>query len=166
MDGLGVCGHGRLLEGLGQRGVSVARPCNILTRRAVLKRKSALRNHLTGVGADDVYAQETVGLGVGEHLDHTLSVQVGLGSRVGAEGEGADVVRDLLVLQVLLTLADPGDLGVGVHDRGDTAVVDVAVALLDVFDGSNSLLLSLVSKHGSEGRVTDAADVRNLGAVL
>ena len=54
----------------------------------------------------------------------------------------------------------------GVHNGGNGAVVDVTVALSDVLDGSNSLLLGLVGKHGAEGAVADRANMGNLGAVL
>lgn len=166
MDGLGVGGHGSLLEGLGQRRVGVARTSNVLGRCAVLQGQSGLGNHLTSVGTNDVATQQPVGLGVGEHLDHTVRVEVGLGARVGAEGEGADLVGNLLVLELLLVLTNPSNLGVSVHDRGDDTVVDMAVALLDVLNGGHGLLLGLVGKHGAKGHVTNAADVRGLGAVL
>ena len=159
-------GHGSLLEGLSQRGVGVACPGNVLRGRTVLQGERSLGNHLTGVGANDVDTQQAVGLGVGKHLDETISVEVGLGTRVSAEGKGSDPVGDLLVLELLLALADPGDLGVGVHDGRDATVVDVTVTLLDVLDNSDGLLLSLVGEHGAERGVTDAADVGDLGAVL
>lgn len=166
MDGLGVGGHGGLLESLGEGRVSVAGAGNILAGSAILEGKGTLSNHLTGVGADDVNTENTVGLGVGDHLDHTLSVEVGLGAGVGAEGEGTDAVGDTGLLELLLGLANPGNLGEGVHDRGNAAVVDVAVTLLDVLNGSNGLLLGLVGKHGAEGDITNAANVGDLGAVL
>lgn len=166
MNGLGVGGHGSLLEGLGKRGVSVAGSRNVLARGAVLEGQGSLGNHLAGAGADNVGAQQAVRLGVGKDLDEAVRVEVGLGSGVGAEGEGADLVGDVLALEVLLGLADPGDLGVCVHDGRDAAVVDVAVALGNVLDDGNSLLLGLVGKHGAKGHVTNAADVRDLGSVL
>ena len=166
MDGLAVGGHGSLLESLGESGVSVRGASNVLGRRTVLESESALGDHLTGVRADDVHTEDTVGLGVSEELDETVGVGVGLGAGVRAEGEGADLVLDAGLLELGLVLADPGDLGVGVHDAGDGAVVDVAVVLGDVLDGGNGLLLSLVGKHGAECAVTDDTDVRDLGAVL
>jgi hypothetical protein len=54
----------------------------------------------------------------------------------------------------------------GVHDGGNGSVVDMTVALVDVLDGGDSLLLSLVGKHGSESTVTNGANVGDLGAVL
>jgi hypothetical protein len=166
VDGLAVGGHGGLLESLSKSGVSVRGTSNVLSRGAVLESKGALGDHLTGVGADDVHTEDTVGLGVSEELDQAVGVGVGLGARVGAEGEGADLVLDAGLLELGLVLANPSDLGVGVHDAGDGAVVDVAVVLGDVLDGGNGLLLGLVGEHRAEGAVTDDADVRDLGAVL
>lgn len=166
MDGLRVSGHGSLLEGLGQGRVGVTCAGNILARSTVFHSKSSLSNHLASIGSNDVGAQDTVSLGVGQNLDHAVGVGVGLGTGVGAEGEGADAVRDVLVLEFLLVLANPGNLRVGVHDRGNNTVVDVAVALLEIFDSGNSLLLSLVSQHRTEGHIANAANVGDLGAVL
>ena len=166
MDSLGVGGHGSLLESLGEGRVSVAGAGNVLGRSTVLEGEGSLSNHLTGVGADDVNTKKTVGLGVGDHLDHTLSVEVGLGAGVGAEGECTDLVGDTGLLELLLGLTNPGNLREGVHDGGNAAIVDVAVTLLDVLDGSNGLLLSLVGKHGAEGDITNATNVGDLGAVL
>ena len=166
VDGLGVGGHGSLLEGLGQGRVSVACAGNILARSTVFDGQSGLSNHLTSVGTDDVDTENAVGLSIGDELHLALSVEVGLGTRVGAEGEGTDAVLYASGLDLGLVLANPGDFGVGVHDAGDGAVVDVAVVLGDVLDGGNGLLLSLVGKHGAECAVTDDTDVRDLGAVL
>ena len=53
-----------------------------------------------------------------------------------------------------------------VHDAGDGIVVDVAVALGDVFDAGDGFFFSFVCEHGAEGAVADDADVWQLGAVL
>lgn len=166
VNGLSMRGHGSLLESLRQRRVSVAGSGNVLTGSTVLESKGTLSNHFTSVGANNVDTQETVGLRVSDHLDNTFRVQVGLSARVGAKGESTDAVGDLLGLEVLLGLADPGNLGVGVHDGGNAAVVDVAITLLDVLDNGNGLLLSFVGKHRAESGVTDTANVGDLGTVL
>lgn len=141
-------------------------PGDILGRGTVLESKSTLGNHLTGVGTDDVDTEDAISLGIGEELDHTVRIGVGLCAGVGGEGEGADLVLDAGLLELSLVLTDPGDLGVGVHDRGDGVVVDVSVTLGDVLDGSDGLLLGLVGKHGTESAVTDDANVGDLGAVF
>lgn len=166
MDGLGVGGHGSLLESLGKGRVSVASTGNILGGGTVLDGKSGLSDHLTGTGSDDVDTENAVSLGIGNELDNTLSVEVGLGAGVGAEGEGTDAVLDTGSLDLGLVLANPSDLGVGVHNAGNGSVVDVTVAGLNVLNGGDSLLFGLVSQHGAESAVTDDTDVGNLGAVL
>lgn len=166
MDGLVISGHGSLLESLGESGVSVAGSSNVLARSAVLKGKNTLSNHLTGVGANDVDSENSVSLLVSNELDGSLGVEVGLGSRVGGKGELADVVLDAGLLDLLLSLSNPSNLGVGVHDRGDGGVVDVAVAGGNVLGGGNSLLLGLVGQHGAESHVSDASDVGLVGSVL
>ena len=158
--------HGGLLERLCKGRVSVTRPCNILGRSTVLQRQSTLGDHLTGVWSDNVDTKDTVGLGVGQELDHTVGVEVGLCSAVGAEWECAGLVLDALLLEFRLVLAYPGDFGVCVHDGWDGVVVDVTVVLGDEFDGCDGLLLGLVGKHRSECAVTDDADVWDLGAVF
>jgi len=166
VDRVGVGGHGGLLESLGESGVSVAGTGNILAGGTVFDGKGGLSNHLTGTGSDDVDTENAVGLSIGNELDDTLSVEVGLGARVGAEGERADVVLDTGGLDLGLVLANPSDLGVGVHNAGDGGVVDVAVTSLNVLDGGDGLLLGLVGQHGAESAVTDDTHVGNLGAVL
>ena len=166
VDGLRVGGHGSLLESLGESGVGVAGTGNVLAGGTVLDGKSGLSDHLTGTGSDDVDTENAVGLSIGNELDGTLSVEVGLGAGVGAEGEGTDAVLNTGGLDLGLVLSNPSDLGVGVHHAGDGGVVDVTVASLDVLNGGDSLLLGLVSQHGAESAVTDDTDVGDLGAVL
>lgn len=102
MQGLGVSGHGSLLEGLSQRRVGVAGSGNVLAGGTVLESQGSLSNHFTGARSDDVGTEQTVSLGIGDDLDETLRVEVGLGTGVGAEGESADLVGDVLALEVLL----------------------------------------------------------------
>lgn len=166
VDGLVVSSHGSLLESLGQSRVGVTGSGNVLARSAVLKSKHSLGDHLTGVGANDVNTENSVGLLVSNELDGSLGVEVGLGSRVGSEGELSDVVLDAGLLDLLLSLANPSNLGVGVHDRGDGGVVNVAVSGSNVLGGGNTLLLGLVGKHGAKGDISDASDVGLVGSVL
>jgi hypothetical protein len=74
----------------------------------------------------------------GSLRDDSLGVLVGLGPRVGREGVLSNLVLDPGRLELLLVLADPRDLGVGVDDRGDGVVVDVSVAVLDDLDGGDA----------------------------
>lgn len=78
----------------------------------------------------------------------------------------ANFVLDTLILQLLLILAHPGNLGVSVHDSRDSLVVDVTVAARDHLDSCDTLLLGLVCKHWAESDVTNALDTLAGGVVL
>ena len=131
---------------------------NILSAGTILNSKDTLRDHLTSVGADDMDTKYPVSLLLGDDLDGTLRVQVGLGTGVSSEGELSDLVLNTSGLEFLLSLTDPSDLGVSVNDGGDSVVVHVAVAGLDVLDGGDTFLFGFVGKHRSESDVTDTFD--------
>ena len=91
-------------------------PRNILSTCAVLDSQDALRDHLAGIGADDVHAEDAVRLRLGDELDRALRVEVRLGARVGEEGEAFDLVLRARGGEGGLGRADPGDLWVRVHN--------------------------------------------------
>src|SRR4051812_4604629 len=78
-----------------------------------------LGDHVGGVGAKDVDAEDAVGLGVGDDLDLSDGFVHALGAAVGGEGELADLDLVAGLEGVLLGVADGGELGVGVDDAGD-----------------------------------------------
>lgn len=139
---------------------------DILGGSAILHGETSLGNHLTGVGTDDVDTKDTVSLGISDDLDETVSVVVGAGTRVGDEGVAANLVLDTSLLELLLVLTNPGDLGVGVDDGGNGIVVDVTVAGGNHLRDSEALILGLVGKHRAKGGVTNAADVGDVGLEL
>lgn len=134
-------------------------PRDILRTGTVLKSKYTFSNHLACIGANDVHAQNLVRLGLSEDLDETIRVQIRLGAGIGHEAKLADFVLDAFSLEVLLRLADPGYLWVGVNNGWNGSVVDVSMATLEELDGSDTLFLSFVCKHGAKGHITDAFDV-------
>jgi hypothetical protein len=68
-----------------------------------------------------VHAEHAVGRGVGQDLHEAVGRLVDLGAAVGGERELADVVGDAGGLQLLLGLADRGDLRERVDDVGMTS---------------------------------------------
>jgi hypothetical protein len=113
-----------------------------------------------------VDAQNSISLFISNEFDHTLSVEVGLRPRIRAEGEGSDVVSLPGDFDLLFSLTNPSSLRVGVHDTRDGAIVDMAISFGDVLDRSDTLLLSFVRQHGTEGRVSDGTDMGDFGTVL
>ena len=144
----------------------MAGPCYVLRARAIFHCQHSLGNHLAGVGPDNVDAQDTVRLGIGQELDHAVGIKIGLGARIGGKGKRADFVLDTLLLEFLLVLSHPGNLGVAISDTWNAAIINMTVALGDELDGSHSLFFSLVCQHGAESAVADHADVGVLGAVF
>ena len=87
MDGLGVCCHAGLFECFGESRVGVAGSSQVFRAGAVLEPNHSFCDHLTSARADNMGAQESVGLLVGQNLDHAVGVGDGLGPGVGQEGE-------------------------------------------------------------------------------
>lgn len=115
---------------------------------------------------NDVNTEDLVSLLLRDKLHLALGVEVRLRPRVGHEGELADLVLNAIRLELLLGLADPSDLGVGVDDGGNGAVVDVTVTRVEILSGRNALLLGLVCEHGTEGDVADTLDASDGGVEL
>src|SRR5690606_39400721 len=67
-------------------------------------------NQRPGVGPDDMAAQQTVGLRVGEDFDKALGFADGAAAAVGHEGEFARLIGDARRLQLFFRFADIGDL--------------------------------------------------------
>jgi hypothetical protein len=105
-----------------------------------------------------VHTQNPVSL-LRKELDKAFGVKVRLGPRVSGEGELSTLVLDTSGLQVLFCLTNSGDLGMVVDNRGNNTVVDVTVACFDILNSSSTFLFGLVSKHRTEGDVTNALDV-------
>lgn len=86
----------------------------------------------------DVDTKDLVCLLLSQDLHEPFGVGIGLGAGVGTEVEFADVVFGSGGLELLLSLADPGDLGVRVDDGGDGSVVDVSVSGFQEFGSSDT----------------------------
>ena len=100
MYGLVVGGHAGLLERLGHGGVRVAGARDVLAARVVLERDDGLGDHLAGVRAEDVSAEDAVGSLVGEDFDEALGGTVRAGAGVRGEGEVSDDVVDSGLLEL------------------------------------------------------------------
>lgn len=85
-----------------------------------------------------MYAEYTICFLLRQEFNLTLRIQDGLGTRVCLEGEFADLVLDASGLQLLLSLANPSNLGVSVDNGRDRIVVDVAMTCLNVFNCGNT----------------------------
>src|SRR5690348_16470600 len=100
-------------------------PLMILAAGGILHRKDGLRDQLAGQWANNVHAQNLIVVLSGYHLGEALSLLHRAGSTAGQEGEHAGLVSPTTLLDLLLGLANPGDLRCRVDHRGDSLVVDL-----------------------------------------
>lgn len=113
-------------------------PGHILGTCTVLNSEDTFSNHLTSVRANDMDTKNFIRFLFCDEFYKAISVQIGLGTRVGSKAEFADIVFDALSLKVLLCTADPGNFRVCVNNRGNGIVIDVTMSGLDVFDSGNT----------------------------
>src|SRR3954468_3479853 len=125
VDRLAERGQRRLLHRLFQRRVRVAGARDVLGTGAELHSDGDLGDQDAGFGADNVGAQHPVGRRVRQDLDEAVGVPDRAGAAVGQERELADLVGDLLLLELLLGPADRSHLRVRVHHARNDVVVDV-----------------------------------------
>ena len=118
--------------------MSMTRPSNIFSACTIFHGQGRAGNHFTSVRSDDMHSKNLVRLLLDDELHRSFHILVRLRARVGEERELANLVPGAGLLELLLGLADPGDLWVRVDDRGNRVVVDVAVAGLDVFHGGDT----------------------------
>src|SRR5262249_37746807 len=114
MNRMPVDAQRRFFDRLGERRMGVAGARAILGGGGELDAQRHFGNQIAGLGADDMATHDPIGLGVGENFDEALGVAVGAGAAVGRERELADLIGGALGLQLLLGLAEVGDLGPGV----------------------------------------------------
>ena len=131
-----------------------------------LHRQHAFVDQLGHVGADQVHAQDGVGLGMRQHLHEARR----LGHRHRAadrrEREAAGLVRDALGLQLLLGLADPGDFRLGVDHPRDGVEVDVARQAGDQLGHRDAFLEALVRQHRAAHAVTHRPHAVDAGVAV
>src|SRR5690349_14292837 len=166
VDGAAVDGHRRLADDLGQGRVRVRRGADLPGGRIERERQRGLRDQVRRVRPDDVDAEGVLRLRVREHLGKALVLAADdrLGDRL--ERDLADLVRRARGLELLLGLADRGDLGTAVRGsrlRVVVEVVDVRVAGDRVRRG-DALVPGGVGEPQSADDVADRVDVRLTGA--
>jgi hypothetical protein len=98
MDRLIICSHTSFLQSFRKSGVGVASSADIFSGSTVLDTQNSFSDQFTGASTEDVDTQNLVSLLVSQDLDNTISIIIGLSSRVGNEREGSLVVLDTYTL--------------------------------------------------------------------
>lgn len=103
--------------------------------------------------------QNAVSLSVSQKLDKAVVVVISAGSAVSLEGELADLVFNLLLLELFFGVTNPSDFRVSVNNGRNGHVVDVTNTASQLFDDGNTFFFGLVSQHGTLDDVTNGVDV-------
>jgi hypothetical protein len=77
---------------------------------------------------NDMHPKDSVRLLLGNEFDNAFGIQIRFGTGIGDEWELSNVVLDSRSFDILLSLADPSDLRMGVDNGGNSLVVDMAVS--------------------------------------
>src|SRR5690606_32277177 len=158
--------HRGVMDRFGQARVRVADAGQVVGRAPELHRQDALVDQLGDVRADQVHAQHAVGLGVCQHLHEAGRLDHRHGATVGREGEAPGLVGDAFVLELLLGLADPGQLRLGVDHPRDGVEADVAGQASDQLGYGDAFLEALVRQHRAAHAVAHGPDAVHAGVAV
>ena len=135
----------------------------ILSRGAEFHRHADLMDQIAGARPDDMAAKDTVGFLVDDHLHKALGLEHRLGAGIAHEGEFANLIGAAFFLQLLLGLADIGDLGGGIDHTGDHIVIHMAIFAGKDLGHGHALILGLMGKHRAGNRIADRIDAGDIG---
>ena len=136
---------------------------DVLSGRAELHRDADFVDHLARTRSDDVATQNTVGLGISDHLDETLGLEHRLRARIAHEGEFADLDRAAGGFRGFLGQADRGDFRRRIDHARNDVVVHMAMFAGDDFGGRHALVFGFVGQHRAGDRIADRIDARHRG---
>src|SRR5258708_5672705 len=154
-------------DGIGQRGMRMNGEVHFLDGVLVRPRDHELMDHLRGVRADDVRAEDLSVFRAANDLDEAVDLAGRAGAAVRGEGELADLVVELLLLAGLLCKAHRGHFWVAVGGAGNVRVVEqVRVLPRDRLCRDDALALALVCEHRRAGDVADGVDALDAGLHL
>ena len=145
-------------------GVAGAR--DVLGGSAELHGDDGFRDHIAGVGADQMDAEHAVGLGVGENFHETLGGLVHLGAPVRGHRKLADIVGDAGGFQFLFAFPDGRDFRIGVDHVRNGVVVHVAGLPDQDLGHRHPLVFRFMSQHRPGDNVADRPDAGDVCRVI
>src|SRR2546423_989662 len=125
-----------------------------------------LGDELARESADGMHAEDAVGFRVGQHLHEPFGLLAPERAPVVGEWEAPRAVAGAFGFELLLGLADPGDLGRGVDHPGDGLVIHMAVLSGDDLRDHHALVLAFVREHRTTHHVADRIDVGHSGTAI
>src|ERR1019366_6509181 len=148
-------GEAGLFQRLAHDRVRVDGAAEVLGAAAVFHVRDNLADQLAGAMAENLRAEDPVGLGGGNDLHEAIGGVGGDGTAVGGEVELADVDRAIRGLGGILAEAYPRDLGFGIDDGRNEIPIDMAGLASDPLGDRRAVLLGLVCEHRAGDDVAD-----------
>src|SRR2546421_4978810 len=138
--------------------MSVADPGDVLACRAEFHGHHAFGDELRNHWPDGVQAEDAIGLRVGDELHETARIPQRPGPAVGHEGKRAGAISDASSFELLLGLADPGDLWRRVDHPWHGVEIHMSMLAGDALGHGSALVLGLVREHRTAHDVADRPD--------
>ena len=132
MDGALFRVEGGFPDGLRHRGMRVDGVDDLIQRTLAADGQSALRNQISGAGANDVHTEDLAILFPGDDLHKALAAVEDQSLAIGAHGKLAHLVLDALGLALLLGQAHGGGLRLNVNTGGVGGFIIVGLMAADV----------------------------------
>ncbi len=155
MNGTFVDGHRCFLDCFGERGVSVAAPCQVFTAGSKIHGDRNFVDELTGVGTDDMYTQDSVCLCIGKDLDEAIGMTAGTCSTIGCESKFSCSIFSAGRFQTVLCFTGSSNFRLSVDHSRDDFVIDMTEAGKHSFNAGDAFFFGFVGQHGSANDVTD-----------
>src|SRR5580698_10179881 len=138
--------------------MGVAGPRQIIGGTAKLHQNSGFVDHFARFAADNMHAEDPVGLRICENLHKPVSRLVDLGAAVGGEREFAGGISYTSLFQLFLGLADGGDFRRCIHNARNDVVIHVAGLTGQNFSNRDAFILGLVCQHWTGNDIADRID--------
>ena len=145
-------------------GVAGAR--DVLGGSAEFHGDDGFRDHVAGVGADQMHAEHAVGLGIGEDLHEAVGGEIHLGAAVGGERKLADAISDAGSLQFFLGFSDRGDFWIGVDHVRNGVVVHMAGLPDQNLGQRHAFVPGFMRQHRPGDDVADRPDAGHASRVI
>src|SRR4051812_14026853 len=138
-------------------------PGEVFGAAAVFHVGDDFADQFTGVVAEDLGAENLVGLRVGDDFRIAVRDTRGDGPAVRGKVELADVDCAILRLGGVFAESDRGNLGAGVNDGRHEIPVHMPVLPGNPFRHGDAILFGFVGEHRAGDGVTDRPDAGDVG---
>ena len=163
VEGALADGERGFFDGFTHRRMRVNGAREVFGAAAVLHVRHDLADQFAGAFAENLGAEDFIGLRVGDDFDVAFGGVVGEGAAVGGEVKFADVDREAGGFRGVFAEADRGDFGIGVNDGGNQVPVHVTGFACDPFGDGDAVFFGFVREHRARDHIAERPDAGDIG---